>query len=463
MALITRYLSHFHQYKTLLALAVPVALQTAIFSSKSTVDMLMLGTLSELDIAAIGLAAKAQMIISFFIIGLSIGGGQIAAQCFGVKTEDGKRKFHNTIFITLVLSAAVSFIFFIVLFFAPSLLMSLGTQSPEIISKGSDYLQIIALSLFCFAYASSIACGLRSMHQPGIATKVSFIGVILNLALNWVFIFGHFGMPAMGIKGAALGTLLSAFIECVVLYLYLKSKNHLLSYFPVSLFKHLTWQDFLVVTKLSATAAVNSVVWAAGLFAFHAILGYSDPNLLVALSVLAPIEALAMSLLIGLATAGSVLVGNLVGANQHDQLPTTIRQHLVMSVGIGVVSAALLMALKSLVLSMFFHNDVTTAAELMTAGLYNIMAVSLIVKSLSMMLIVGILRAGGDARFCLITDVLAQWVFLLPCAYWLTHVLNVDPIYLFGLVLLEEGIKVLICVWRLNSNRWVRNLAEGLN
>lgn len=159
----------------------------------------------------------------------------------------------------------------------------------------------------------------------------------------------------------------------------------------------------------------------------------------------------------------SVLVGNIVGANHHEQLPTTIRQHLVLSVAIGVISAALLMAMKSLVLAMFFHNDLPSAAEQMTTGLYDIMAASLIIKSLSMMLIVGILRAGGDARFCLITDVLAQWVFLLPCAYWLTHVLHVDPIYLFGLVLLEEGIKVLICFWRLNSNRWVRNLAEGMN
>ncbi|MDD1781090.1 MATE family efflux transporter [Enterovibrio sp. ZSDZ35] len=463
MAFFSRYFSSLGQYKSLLALALPVALQTAIFSSKSTVDTLMLGTLSEFDIAAIGLAAKAQMIISFFIIGLSIGGGQIAAQCFGIKSEDGERKLHNTVFITLLLSVGVSFFFFVLLFFTPELLMALGTQSQEVIQKGSDYLHIIALSLFCFAYASSIACGLRAMHQPGIATKVSFIGVALNLGLNWVFIFGHLGMPAMGIKGAALGTLLSAVIECVILYFYLKSKNHLLASFPLTLYKQLNLKDFLLVTKLSSTAAVNSVVWAAGLFAFHAILGYSDPNLLVALSVLAPVEALAMSLLIGLATAGSVLVGNLVGANNHEQLPIAIRQHLIVSVFFGVMSAGLLLLIEPFVLSLFFHNDLPSAAEQITAGLYDIMAASLIVKSLSMMLIVGVLRAGGDASFCLITDVFAQWVFLLPCAYWLTHVLNFPPVYLFGLVLFEEAIKVLICCWRLNSGRWVKNLAESMN
>ncbi|WP_232313027.1 MATE family efflux transporter [Enterovibrio coralii] len=171
------YFSSLQQYKSLLALALPVALQTAIFSSKSTVDTLMLGTLSELDIAAIGLAAKAQMIISFFIIGLSIGGGQIAAQCFGIQSKDGERKLKNSVFITLLLSIAVSFIFFIVLFWFPESLMALGSQSAEVIGKGSDYLTIIAVSLFCFAYASSIACGLRAMHQPGIATKVSFIAL----------------------------------------------------------------------------------------------------------------------------------------------------------------------------------------------------------------------------------------------------------------------------------------------
>ncbi|WP_232313025.1 MATE family efflux transporter [Enterovibrio coralii] len=267
----------------------------------------------------------------------------------------------------------------------------------------------------------------------------------------------------MGIKGAALGTLLSALIECAILYLYLKSKRHLLANMPLVLLKQLKISDVLLVTRLSSTAAVNSVVWAAGLFAFHAILGYSDPNLLVALSVLAPVEALAMSLLIGLATAGSVLVGNQVGANQQDRLPATIRQHIIVSVFFGIISAALLMLVEPFVLSLFFHSDLPSAAEQITVGLYDIMAASLIVKSLSMMLIVGVLRAGGDASFCLITDIFAQWVFLLPCAYWLTHVLNFPPVYLFGLVLFEEGIKVLICVWRLNSGRWVKNLAASMN
>ncbi|MEI8608843.1 MATE family efflux transporter [Enterovibrio sp. Hal110] len=106
-------------YKSLVLLALPVALQTAIFSSKSTVDTIMLASLSEIDIAAIGLAAKAQMVISFFIIGLSIGGGQVAAQCFGIKTEDGPRKLHTTVLITLLLSLATALFFFTLLFFSP--------------------------------------------------------------------------------------------------------------------------------------------------------------------------------------------------------------------------------------------------------------------------------------------------------------------------------------------------------
>lgn len=462
MFLYTRFIARFANYKSLLALALPVALQTAIFSSKSTVDLLMLGTLSELDIAAIGLAAKAQMIISFFIIGLSIGGGQIAAQCFGIKNAIGQQKLNTTVLITLLLSLSAALVFFILLVVFPSHLMALGTQSQDIIDKGVNYLQTIAISLFCFAYASSIACGLRAMHQPSIATKVSFLGVILNLFFNWVLIFGHFGFPAMGIKGAALGTVLSAIIECVILYLYLQARRHPLAQFNLHQIKSLRVADITLVTRLSITAAVNSIVWAAGLFMFHAILGYSDPNLLVALSVLAPVEALAMSLLIGLATAGSVLIGNVVGADQREKLPLLIRRHIVLSACVGIVTAFILFVFKSPLLGLFFHSAVPSEAAQMAGLLYQVMAISLIIKSVSMMLIVGVLRAGGDANFCLITDILAQWVFLLPVAFWLTHIVGLSAIYLFGLIIIEESLKIALCLWRLHSDKWVKNLVTSI-
>ncbi|MGF1724847.1 MATE family efflux transporter [Photobacterium nomapromontoriensis] len=462
MSLLLRLRTQLDTTKTLLALALPIALQTAMFSSKSTVDTLMMGALSEYDIAAIGLAAKIQLIITFFIIGLSIGGGQIAAQCFGLKGVQGSRKLASCILVTLLLSGITATVFAIVLIFFPSQLMGLGSQSAEIIERGADYLQIIAISLFCFAYASSIAAGLRAMHQPGIATQISAVGVVLNLLLNWVFIFGHLGMPALGIKGAALGTAISAIIECMVLFLYLHHKGHLLGKFTRQHFANLHITDIKLVARLSATAAVNSVVWAAGLFAFHAILGYSDPNLLISLSVLAPLEALAMSLLIGLATAGSVIVGNIVGANKHQQLTTVIPHQLILSVITGIITATLLWQVKYQVLSVFFHTDTPSAAQLLAVSLYDIMAFSLVIKSLSMMLIVGILRAGGDATFCLCTDILAQWVFLLPCAYWMAHIAAFDAIYLYGLVLFEESAKIIVCLWRLKAGRWVKNLATAM-
>ncbi|CZF86297.1 MATE family efflux transporter [Grimontia marina] len=447
----------------LFALALPVALQTAVFSSKSVVDTVMLGGVGELEIAAVGLAAKAQMIISFFIIGLSIGGGQIAAQCFGEKGTAGKKKLHNTVLITLFLSLVTAACFFILLFIFPEALMAVGTQSSDVIVKGADYLRPIAFTLFCFAVTSSLACGLRAMHQPGIATKVSLIGVVLNLFLNWLLIFGHWGMPAMGIIGAAIGTLISAVVECLLLISYLALTKHPLASIHPAQFITLKVRDIQIVGKLSITAAINSVVWAGGLFAFHAILGYRDADLLVALSVLAPLEALAMSLLIGLATAGSILVGNKVGANQRGELAKTVRSNLLVSFAVGVCSAMVLMALKAPLVSLFFHSETPSDAQTLALSLYDIMAFSLVIKSVSMMLIVGVLRAGGDASFCLFTDIFAQWIVLLPCAFMLTYWLQWPAVYLFGLVLVEESLKMIVCLWRLKSGRWIRNLAAAMS
>lgn len=444
----------------LLKLAIPISLQTAIFSSKSIIDTLMLGKLSAFDIAAIGFASKAQLIIIFFIIGISIGGGQVAAQCWGsIKTDD--YKFKKSIIIILLLSFLAALLFFIPLSYFSREIMALGTQSNEIITRGSDYLEITAYSLFFFAYTSTLATGLRVMHQPMVATVISTIGVGLNIVLNWLLIFGHWGMPAMGIQGAAIGTLISAMIETLCLFAFLLYQRHRLAFLPLKLLRSITAQDIKTVAQLSMTAAINSIVWALGLFAFHALLGNTDANLLIALAVLTPIEALSMALLIGLSSAASIIIGNHVGAERFDLVKTDSYRMLQVSIVFGVITALVLWASKATVIDWFYVG--TSSARSLTEQLYNIMALSIVIKSLSMMFIVGILRAGGDARFCLYTDILAQWVFLLPCTAFLAYTLQLDAVFLYSLIIIEEILKILICIARLRSGKWITNLSKCMS
>ncbi|MGR5148960.1 MATE family efflux transporter [Photobacterium alginatilyticum] len=445
---------------TLLTLAIPITLQTALFSSKSIIDNLMLGKLSAYDIAAIGFASKAQLVITFFIIGISIGGGQVAAQCWGaVKSDDSK--FKKSITIMLLLSFIAAFTFFIPLSFLSRDIMTIGTQSNEIITRGSDYLQIIAYSLFFFAYTSTLATGLRVMHQPMIATVISTIGVCLNIFLNWLLIFGHWGGPAMGIKGAAIGTLISAIIETLCLFAWLLYQRHRLALLPLKLLRAITSQDIKTITHLSMTAATNSIVWALGIFAFHALLGNTDTNLLIALAVLSPIETLSMALLIGLSSAASIIIGNHVGAERYDLAKKDSNRMLLVSIIFGVLTALVLWMSQATIIDLFYNG--TSSARALTEQLFTIMVLSIAIKSLSMMFIVGILRAGGDSRFCLYTDIFSQWVFLLPCTTFLAYVLQLDAVLLYSLIIIEESLKILICIMRLRSGKWITNLSNCMS
>ncbi|WP_087026763.1 MATE family efflux transporter [Thaumasiovibrio subtropicus] len=441
---------------TLLKIALPIALQTAIFSSKSMVDTAMLGSLGEQDMAAIGFAAKIQLVITFFVIGISIGGGQIAAQCLGERSHS---KFLRSVMITLLLSLIASLLFFLPLILGSSALMSLGTANSEIIARGSDYLIWIAPSLFLFAITSSLATGMRVMQQPMPATVVSMVGVGLNVVLNYLFIFGFGDIPAMGIKGAALGTLFSALAETGLLIGYIMFKRHPLCGLSLTTLKQIRRVDIQIVMSLAFTAALNSVIWALGMFAFHAILGSRDDNLLIALGVLAPVESLAMALLIGIASAASVMVGNHVGAGAQQEIDHLVPRLMRLSCGLGISIFAILLVVKGSIVGHFFHQH--SVAYTLTSQLFDIVAVSVILKSAAMMLIVGILRAGGDAKFCLYTDVFAQWAFLLPCSVLLS-LTALPHYYLFSLMLIEEGIKVAICLWRLRSRSWCQNHAAAM-
>ena len=297
--------------KRLIMIAIPIALQNIMFSSRGLVDVLMLGQLGEAEIAAVGVASRATFVTTIMLVGVTTGGALLTAQYWGAQNKEGVRQ---STALTWMVSMAMATIAVALFLLIPHQIMSLATDSQEVIDLGAEYLFITALTMYVVSCGSSMAVGLRSIHQPGVSTFFSGIGIVSNVFFNWVLIFGHLGAPAMGIKGAALATLISGVIEIVFLYGYLYSRSHLLSFGVEEIKAVLNWPKISKFLSLSLPTTFNFLVWAAGIFTYHAIIGQSGVQGLAALSVISPIESIALSFLIGAAGAASVLIGNQLGA-----------------------------------------------------------------------------------------------------------------------------------------------------
>ncbi|MBN3491817.1 MATE family efflux transporter [Vibrio neptunius] len=442
--------------RRMIAIALPITLQSIMFSSRSLVDVLMLGQLGEAEIAAVGVAARATFVTTIMLVGVTTGGALLTAQYWGAADRQGVKESTALTWLVAMIFAVFTVMLFVLF---PSEIMSLATESQEVNQLGSQYLVITAVTMFAVACVASMSVGLRSMHKPGISTFFSGIGIVSNIILNWVFIFGKLGVPAMGIKGAAIATVLSGAIEVATLFGYIYAKKHLLAFGVNDLKAVIQWQRVVRFLTLSLPTTFNFLAWAGGLFAYHAIMGQSGVQGLAALSVLSPVESIALALLIGMSNAAAVLVGNQIGAKNYEAVYFQAIGMTILSLIVGVVVALLLYLFQGLVLDTFSALTVETRA--LAEKFMVILCFGIVLRSIPMMVIVGVLRAGGDVKFCLYQDLIAQWLIGIPLAAFAAIVLGWQPEWVFLLFLTEEVIKWGGSLYRMKTQRWMKNLIEN--
>lgn len=439
--------------RRLFAIALPITLQSIMFSSRSLVDVLMLGQLGEAEIAAVGVAARATFVTTIMLVGVTTGGALLTAQYWGAGDKAGVRESTSLTWVISMVFAAMAVFLFVVF---PRSIMSLTTDSQEVIDLGANYLIASSASMFAVACVASMAVGLRAMHQPGLSTFFSGIGIVSNVFLNWVLIFGHLGFPAFGITGAAIATVISGAIEVGCLFGYLWHKKHILAFGWNDIRAGLMLEKVTRFLSLSLPTTFNFLAWAGGLFVYHAIMGQAGVQGLAALSVMTPVESLALAMMIGLSNAAAVLVGNQLGAKNFEPVYYQAWATVILNVVIALIVAVLLLVSNQWILDAF--SALTPETRELSEQFMMILAIGVVLRSFPMMVIVGVLRAGGDVKFCLYQDVIAQWVIGIPLAAFAAIHLGCEPQWVYLLFLTEEVVKWVISLPRMKSKKWMRNL-----
>ena len=440
-------------FRAMLALAVPVAFQQLITAGLNMIDVLMVGQLGEASVAALGLANQIFFLLILFLFGTTSGMAIFTAQYWGKGDTENIRKVLG---ICLVLAISVSALFTLAAMLIPERLMSFYTEDPEVIKLGSDYLRIVGLSYVLMAISVSYISVLRSITQVKMTVFVAICALVLKTILGYSLIFGHFGLPALGVRGAAIGTATGWAFECVLLLIMVYVMKTPLAANPLTFFNF--DRSFLFsVLRTSMPAALNEVIWSFGITTYNAVYARIGTDAIAAININATIEELVFVLFIGLGNACSVMVGNKIGERDKETAFEYSRRFTILAVTLSIMGGVLVFFIRDVVVGLY---QLSPSAAFNLRNIMLVYALSAWLRVFNFMLFIGALRAGGDTRYAMFTELFSIWVIGVPAALIGGFVLHLPVYIVYAMVLLEEAAKALIILRRYLSRAWIHDLVN---
>ncbi|MCH5341663.1 MAG: MATE family efflux transporter [Acetatifactor sp.] len=436
-------------YKKAMLIIIPVLLQNMINQGVNMMDTIMVGQLGEVSISASSLANQFYVIFTFICMGVSAAGLVLASQYWGA--EDYKtvhRVFDlilQLIIIVGVLMAAVTALF-------PQQIMSLYTDDVDVIIEGGRYLRITALIYVPHGISLVISNVIRSTGNARLGLVVSIMSFFVNIFCNYVFIFGKLGLPAMGVMGAALGTLAARVVELVVTVVYMWKFEKNLRYRVNGLIKLPTRALLSEFKRLGLPAVISDTILALAASAISMILGHMGREVVSAYAIVAVLERLCTVATLGIASAAGVMIGQTVGAGKFEQARREGYTFLSMSCVIGVIAMIIvrIAGVWSIGLYEITEDTVSVAVSMISAS-----AILVFFQAVQSALSKGILRGGGDTKFLMVADVIFQWCASIPLGYLAGIVLGWSPFWVLIMLRIDYVIKSVWLVFRLAGDKWI--------
>lgn len=442
-------------WTAVLPLAVPIALQNLLMTSFRLVDTLMVGRLGDVSIAAVGLAGWASFLVELLAFGMSSGAAVFIAQYHGANNREGILKTYGMMLLFLV---PTGLLFTVCVACFPEFVMKLFTEDPALIAEGVRYLQYACISYVSLTVNLAFSTLLRCTEQVKIPMWTSGFSAALNAVLNYAFIFGVFGLPAMGVAGAGLATAISSLANPVLMFVISAVKRNILiaplkKIFAIRGFFKEFWGRALSVL-------LNEFFWSLSVVAINMVLGRMGTDNYAALTVERTIEGLVFVFFVGICNACNILVGKSIGAGDLEQGKDYARRFLAFTPLLGVVTGLLIVALRYPLIGLF---DLSDTASQTARTLLLIFAIDACVRYIPYVEVVGIFRAGGDTRFGLITDVVSQYAFILPAVVTAGLVLKLSFIATYIIMLAVDDVsKLIITIPHFRSMRWVKPITQPM-
>lgn len=421
------------------------------------VDTVMVGQLGEVQIGAIALGNQIFFLLMLFLFGVGSGGAVFASQFWGRRNVAGVRK---SLGMALVVGLVGAGVFTIAAETIPSSLISVFTTDQAVIAEATGYLRIVALSYLFTAISISYAHGLRSIGDTRLPMYATGISILLNIVGNYTLIFGSFGFPALGVRGAAISTAIARGVEVILILTVVYRRNGPTAV-RLSDFSRIDRRFAKEYFSRATPVIFNEILWSMGFVMYTVVFGRMGTQYLAAYNISDTVGRLMLVFFIGTANATAVLIGNTIGegrsASANETGNTILRLAPIASAGVGIV---VFFVVAPLVPYLF---SVSEEVRLLVRQFLRMFAILIVAKATNIHVIVGILRGGGDTRYALAIDILPLWLIGVPAAFVAGLVLQIPAPLVYLALNLEEVTRVIVGWRRVSSGVWVNDLVHDEN
>ncbi len=437
-------------YKETISIALPIMVQQFVTSFVNLIDNIMIGSVGAVALTSVSIANKYYTLFNSTLIGFCGAAGIFIAQYYGAKENNKCQKIFD---INLVFGLIVGLIYMLIASIMPEFIIGLFTRTPEIMNMGLDYLSIIRFSFIPNALSLIIMSALRSVGINKLQVKIGLVTVATNTFLNYCLILGHLGFPALGVKGAAIATLIARLVEMMIYSIILFRKKHFFSW-NIKGILHLDLSLMKNVFFKAIPLTYNEIMFSLGLTMIFKSYMRVDEYLIAAVTVVDTVINIAYIIFSGLSSAVSIMIGKRLGANQLEEAKDNSLKLLTFGALVGVcVSVILFIAAKYVPLLYNLEEDINTTIT----TLLRIKAI-LIPLYVINVCIFFTLRAGGDVKSTIIMDSGYLWGVSVLLSTVLSIFVPMSLINLYIIVESLEAIKMIVAIHYYRKGTWVNNL-----
>lgn len=442
-------------YKRLFILTIPIVLQNLITSSLNMLDTMMIGSLGEVQLAAVGVANQFYFLYSLLVMGIGAGCSILIAQLWGKKDTENVKKVLQ---LGLMVGVLFAIIFTVVGFVGAEQIIKLFNPDKEVIRLGSEYLRVSIFSYLATAISFVFAGALRSIGNTALPMWGSLMGLIVNGVLNALLIFGLLGFPALGVVGAATATLIARLVECFIIMIVVALKVD-----PLKLsIKQLTSIDKVMGSMLYKAAlpvVLNEACWGFANIAYNMIYGHMGVNAIATTQITTTVMNLFMIVVFGMAHASVVVIGNEIGANREQQAIVYAKKIIRLASIVAIVMAIGLVFLAPVIVGVYNVSEIVRQDAIQILFIFAIFMLPRVYNGVQ---IVGILRGGGDAKYGSIAQGLSMWIFGIPFGFIGAFIFKWPITSVIFFISCEEIIRYLILRRRFHSNKWINNMVSEM-
>ena len=434
--------------KEIVRLALPIALQQFMTALVGACDAIMLGKLSQDAMSAVSLATQVTFVFNLFMFAFMAGENMFVAQYYGKGDYTGISQVFSLV---TKICGCIAVVFLAGTLFFPEQLMRILTNEETLIVLGSEYLRVIGISYVFSRIAQTFLAIMKNCGAVNMSTLINGVMVILNIALNAVFIFGLSGFPKMGIKGAALATVLATVVQFLWSVGYVLCRIRAVKFSLRSCEKKLFGRFWQKTVPL----LINNLAWGIGFSMYSVIMGHLGTDAVAANGIANISKNLVVCFCLGLGNAGSIIVGNRLGADRLQEAKEVGETLTKTAIIAGIVSGLVLIALSPFITKMV---DLTPTARGYLQKMLLISSYYIAGKSVNCMTIGGIFAAGGDSKFGMLCDSVTLWCIIVPLGCICAFILKLPVMVVYFVLNLDEIIKLPVVYKHYKKYKWIKNL-----